>query len=248
LKLFQFWDRPPIPDDVVEWTSGFRDHNPEFDYHLFDEAEAITFIAQHYGAREVAAFETCAVPAMKADLFRLCAMDACGGVYADADLWNRAPLRSLISQVDQALLLVGGEGLINNGFMFVREPANPFMRACLALALENIEARRFASAVWATGPGIFMGIIGILESSTAEPADSRPDHFDLPPRSAETEAFYETHERARQLIEPTPELVSAWAGFTRMDISAARSWIGQGHPAYKLTDRHWVNWQGAIYR
>jgi mannosyltransferase OCH1-like enzyme len=83
---------------------------------------AIDFISQHYGQREVAAFQACAVPAMRADYIRLCMIDVFGGVYVDADNQSLVPLKDMIDRVRYSLLFTY-TGMLNNGFKLFREPA-----------------------------------------------------------------------------------------------------------------------------
>jgi hypothetical protein len=85
--LVRFWDDlPDIPADVgkcLESWEALRDEG--FDFRLFGDASATAYIAERYGAQEVAAFERCRHPAMRSDYLRLCFVLAEGGLYVDAD-------------------------------------------------------------------------------------------------------------------------------------------------------------------
>ena len=85
--LVQFWDdASAIPDDVQECLESSAPLEAAgFERTLFDDTSARHFIEDHFGARNVRAFDRCSHPAMRADYFRLCFMLRVGGLYVDAD-------------------------------------------------------------------------------------------------------------------------------------------------------------------
>ena len=66
------------------WSS-----DPQFDYHRYCWDSAHSFISEHFDRRTLMVFESCAVPAMQCDVFRLCWLFEVGGIYIDADQGNR---------------------------------------------------------------------------------------------------------------------------------------------------------------
>ena len=241
MKLFQYWDQASPPAEVAGWIADFATRNPGFEHVLLNEETAAGFIATHHGPRWLAAFRTCAVPAMQADYIRLCVLDTFGGVYVDADNQSLRPLAELIDQAPHALMFTWG-ALLNNGFLMFRRAGHPFIRACLALTTANIEARRFDVEFTSTGPGVANAVRAVLEPSVlpAILAD-----FDNPLTSGW--GFAELIEHARVLIQPTAELLEGFREITLMNALAAGSWIGAEQPAYKAGERHWLNWKGPIY-
>ncbi len=242
MKLFQYWDSPDPPAEVARWTDDFRTRNPDFEHVLFDRESASVFIADHYDARHVAAFRACAVPAMQADYIRLCALDVYGGVWVDADNQSLKPLSELIAQAPHGLMFTWF-GLVNNGFLWFREAGNLFLRACLALSTENVEARRFKTEFTSTGPGVFNAIRVLLDpGSLPEVIDAFDNemmkHWDFPTLL----------EIARTSVTVTPELREAYRSVTLINALAAGPWIGAEQPDYKKTERHWLNWTAPIYR
>jgi hypothetical protein len=242
MKLFQFWDGREPPEEVKGWMDGFRDRNPDLDYVRFDADSAAEFIANHYGPREVAAFRACAVPAMQADYIRLCAINIFGGVYVDADNQCLQPLEGLLARAPNALLFTW-LGLVNNGFMFFRHAGDAFIRACLALTLENIEARRFNIEFTATGPGVFNAIRALIDPTSLDEITASFDNSVCRPWG-----FDELLEHARRSVEVTTPLVEAYRAITLLHALAASPWIGADQPAYKKTNVHWINWDRPIYR
>ena len=82
--VFQYWDSPVIPTDVLtimdEWKAAYSEN-----YTRFSELQALLFIKQNFPIDYANAYQKCWHPAMKADFFRLCYLYKNGGCYVDAD-------------------------------------------------------------------------------------------------------------------------------------------------------------------
>ena len=242
IKLFQYWNNPVPPPEVAGWIAGFRDRNPDFEHRLFDEESAAGFIRERFGTREEAAFRACAVPAMQADYIRLCALLVHGGVWVDADNQSLRPLAELIARAPRSMVF-SYLGLINNGFLWFREPGDAFLRACLALTIENIEARRFTTEFTSTGPGVFNAIRVLLDPA------SMPEVLKAFGNEVMGSwGFDELLEIARASVAITPTLSEAFNAITVIPAMAGSAWIGADQPEYKKTGIHWLNWTGPIYR
>lgn len=256
LPLFQYWDSPTPPPEVAGWMAHVGANNPEFRHEVFDEARARAFIGERFGARERAAFDACAVPAMQADYLRLCALEACGGVYVDADTQSVEPLVGLVQQAPDALLFTFF-GLLNNGVMYFARAHDPFVRACLSLATDNIEERRFESVMSTTGPGVLCAVETVLDPARVDAtlAFWGPGHGHIHRALGVDQALLDACEMprllrcARDTIEVTPELESSFRRITRLDaLTSLAPWLCMVEPAYKKTPRHWLRWPGSIYR
>lgn len=140
--------------------------NEGFEYKRFDDNLALEFIRKHYDARTQRAYLACAVPAMKADLFRVCALLIDPGIYVDADMrrsgggrrnrWldeESSPLLPLYQRLPRGLLLKR-ENTVANGFMIVKRPQDRLLQATLNAAIDNIEHRICNNVYTVTGPGI----------------------------------------------------------------------------------------------
>lgn len=176
-SIVQYWHSERPPELIVETLTSFPEHNPALQHLVFDEATADAFIAEHFSARELTAFRSCAVPAMQADYFRYCAVFAMGGIYADADLRCVAAMRPLLDDHGGGILFgrqepsspaisalyrwpyaVGPYQAIGNGFFAFPQPNHPLLGAAIEIATANIEARIADGAlnIWlVAGPGIF---------------------------------------------------------------------------------------------
>jgi mannosyltransferase OCH1-like enzyme len=151
-KLIQFWDARP-PPEVADLMDGWQRLNPDFEYLRFDEIAAEQFISDNFGPAYLRAFRSCALPAMKSDYFRYCALYALGGLYVDAGTQCVRPASLLTTTVGRGLLL-SVEGRVINRFMYFRNRNDVLMEHAIAAATRNIAAR-LSNNVWeVTGPGI----------------------------------------------------------------------------------------------
>jgi mannosyltransferase OCH1-like enzyme len=85
--LIRYWHDPhEVPDDVVTClTSWDRLRSEGFQFRMFSDTSAATYIGERFGPRHLKAFARCRHPAMRCDYLRLCFVFAEGGLYVDAD-------------------------------------------------------------------------------------------------------------------------------------------------------------------
>jgi mannosyltransferase OCH1-like enzyme len=151
--IFQYWDSSP-PGEVAELMATWETAAKEgFEYRSFDDSAALAFIRDRFGDRVAQAYLCCGVPAMKADLFRYCALATSPGIYADADTGRVAPVMPLYKRLRRGLLMQRRNNVAND-FMIATQPGDSLVREILRQAVENIEGK-VANDVWrVTGPGI----------------------------------------------------------------------------------------------
>jgi mannosyltransferase OCH1-like enzyme len=155
---------------MATWRSG--PNSDAFSYECFDDTSALAFIRRYYDDRTVAAFRACAIPAMRADLFRYCFLYIQGGVYADADTGSGENLHPLYANLERGLLFTrkskGGSDLVANDFMIVKNRRDSLLANVLERAVANIEARQ-GSNVWAvTGPGLMTSLYHLGDAPAKE--------------------------------------------------------------------------------
>ena len=85
--VVQYWnDLDNLPGDVSSCMDSWKMLNSSnFEFRLFDELMAASFIQEELGSRHSGAFKKCYHPAMQSDYFRLCYISVSGGGYIDAD-------------------------------------------------------------------------------------------------------------------------------------------------------------------
>lgn len=155
-KLFQFWDKPEPPKEVLQVMRSWKNHKG-LRVHLFDEKKAKQFIRRKLGQEIVDAYNVCNIPAMKADFFRYCALYVHGGVYADADISLRPdkwPELKALMDTDSDGIIMTRERAIANDFIYVKKPEHPLIKKTLDQAISNIK-NKTSNSVWeVTGPAI----------------------------------------------------------------------------------------------
>lgn len=152
-NIFQFWDTNELPADVAYLTSSWKKHHPNWNYHCFNENQAIRFLASSFHKSVVTAFVQAPQAAMKSDLFRLAALYQHGGIYTDADDLCIKSLEPLFSSGKSLYLYQEYVGSVGNNFIAVKEN-HPVIAAALQEAVSNILDNPLDYVWLATGPGL----------------------------------------------------------------------------------------------
>lgn len=259
-RISQYWHADAIPDDVAELLATFRDKNPGFRHHVFDEAETERFIAEHFGPRELAAFRSCAVPSMQSDYLRYCSVLVLGGVYADADYRCARSLRPLFDGLDEGELFTGptvhqlnGREVLRvwTGLFAFRAPGHPLLQLALDITTANIEAR-IPDRVWGvgrrvreaiamtTGPGVVTALCYMRDWGS----------FDAFIEGVTGSFFEPFGELFCEVVGDYDRLVEAFEGVRVSPRERMLVWVRDPeHPlAYKETDVHWLNHRAQIFR
>ena len=155
LHLMQFWDTAIAPRDVEDLMASWR-NDPQFTYHRYCWESARAFIQDNFGLRELAVFDACRVPAMQADVFRLCWLFEHAGIYVDADQGNRGRNQSFTDRTCRGHLFFRDpqRGIICNGLMSFFDRRDPLVGTLLERVCRNVEDR-IDDGIWhVTGPGV----------------------------------------------------------------------------------------------
>src|SRR5579871_765864 len=150
--IVQYWHSSVPPDDVAELMQTWEMSASEgFAYRRFDDVSALAFIRANHESRAANAYLSCAVPAMKADFFRVCFLAIHPGIYVDADMRRTGvghrpfflkdrptSLLSLYSGLERGLLFKR-DTRIANGFIMIKRSHDILLQAILQTAIENIE-------------------------------------------------------------------------------------------------------------
>jgi len=167
-KHYQFWDTGNPPEDVAGLMRQWKDILPEDEYCAFDDGAAQEFIRDELGSDFAKWYDTCWHPAMKADMFRLCALYVRGGTYSDADLEVKQDFPHLKGALTQrpSFLFRTNKSLvkITNSFMG-SPPASDIFATCLVELTNRLDASdksksgRKNSIAYISGPGLVTDIL-----------------------------------------------------------------------------------------
>ncbi len=153
-RMFQFWDEPEPPSEIVELMNSWKARHPDFTYIRFDDAGARQFPSVHGLADALQAYRDAREPAQRADIFRLACLAIYGGVYADADDRCLAHVASFVPADAQFVAYQEHFGTLGNNFLAVT-PEHPVIRLALQGACEALKRGDFGCAVARDRPRSF---------------------------------------------------------------------------------------------
>lgn len=236
--IVQYWDGDELPDYLLPELATFADLNPGFRHLVFSRATAEDFIAEHFTAREVAAFRACAVPSMQSDYLRFCAGIVLEGFYSDVDFRCVAPLAPLLPEPGTIHLFPGPKGNVVSGFFGFRAPGHPFLELALEIATANIERRSPDTVYFATGPPIFMGLVCLHMVGSSDGSIA----------PVEDRLLQEAVREYWRTIGDRSRLAAAIPGVEVLPRQRFLEHVeGTGPLPYKHTASHWLNFEGEIF-
>jgi mannosyltransferase OCH1-like enzyme len=152
-RLVQFWNSCELPPDLVPVMQSWKKSHADYEYILFDDKRARSFISERFPADILRAYLRARHPAQKADLFRLAYLFARGGFYVDADDRSLAPLSTIVPRRAHFVAYQEEYGTIANNFLGAI-PAHPVIGRALDLAALALN-RGDSDTIWlSTGPGL----------------------------------------------------------------------------------------------
>ena len=160
-NVFICWSTLELPVKMKEVLHKNQQINPDFTFHLYDDAKCRDFIQSFYEDDVVYAFDTLIPGAYKADLWRLCVLFVYGGIYIDIKYLcvNGFTFASMIDKEYFTLDIPSNTWTntmhgIYNGFM-VSNARNPFLWKCIHKIVLNVKNKEYGkSCLYPTGPGL----------------------------------------------------------------------------------------------
>lgn len=128
-----------IKDKVNTLKSLYSDYT----YTLYNKKSLRELIVNHFDYRVVRAFDTLAAYAHKGDLGKMCVLYVYGGYYFDLTI---CPSKKYEFK-DDIVLVKGiahkvhtlGRDVIENNFLYVKEPGHPLIKAVIDRIVDNVE-------------------------------------------------------------------------------------------------------------
>ena len=158
-NIMLYWDKAdPFPSDIVKVSELWMKFSPEWDVTLFSKETAGSFLREKFGVDVVRLFLTCAVPAMRADFFRVFWAISEGGIYSDLTF---APIREpLFFDPEKNLTVVKRpDGAVIRNNIFYSKKDCKEMKLIAYEIMKSVSKRESTHIAFATGPRIWTKIL-----------------------------------------------------------------------------------------
>ena len=169
--LLAYWDAPEPPADVAAVFASWARHNPGLALRRFDRTSARAWLAERHGEAGQAAFDACPNASFRSNLLRAAALDAEGGLYADADERCMAPIADWIALARRdAVAAISEERphYLHTQFL-AAPPGHALVQAALATMIPDLVAAGQAGVAlrnWESGgPGCFTRALMTVRAS-----------------------------------------------------------------------------------
>ena len=170
-NIMLYWDEAnPFPPDVVAVHETWQKFCPAWNVTLFGKETACHFLREKFGGDVVRLFLTCAIPAMRADFFRVFWAISEGGIYSDVTF---VPEREPLFFNPEKDITVGkrklpdGVVVIRNNFFFAKKDCKELKIIAYEI-MKSVSKREVEHVAFATGPRIWTKILTLNETSTVE--------------------------------------------------------------------------------
>jgi len=155
-NIFQTWHTKDLTPKMLEAINAVKEHNPEFSYHLYDDANCLDFITTYFDKSVVDAYNTLLPGAYKADLWRYCVLYIHGGVYLDIKYYpvNGFKFLELVKSehfVKDREHFLGERGVYNG--LIISKPNNQILWNCIRQIVHNVNTQFYGKNPFEpTGP------------------------------------------------------------------------------------------------
>jgi mannosyltransferase OCH1-like enzyme len=157
--IYQTWKTHDLPPGINQVIQRFMLLNPGWCHHLYNDKEIAEFTRVNFPGRVYEAFQSLAIGAARADLWRYCVLYINGGVYLDIDADITAPLDRLIRADDDAVITREQVPGLFNQWILIFSRGHPLLKAVIDECVENILSRSSNNILHLTGSTVFTQIL-----------------------------------------------------------------------------------------
>ena len=161
-NIMLYWDDMPPPEVSVvvkKWSNVC----PTWNVVLFDERKALGFLYARFGREIARLFLRCAIPAMRADFFRVFWTMSEGGIYTDVKFVpKKEPLFFNPEKDISVIKSINGE--IQNNFFYSKKDSKELNFVALEIIRSISVGIPYVNH--ATGPAVWARVLGEKETST----------------------------------------------------------------------------------
>lgn len=130
---------PTEESPLFQAIHSVRKHNPNYEYRFFNDQECRQFIAKHYPAQVVDAYDELYPGFLKSELFRYCYLLQNGGCYIDCNMKALGSLDDLIGPDDSLIVCRGlpEDNSLETSIILCR-PQHPAIQEMVDTCVRNI--------------------------------------------------------------------------------------------------------------
>lgn len=143
--FFQTWKTKDLSPVLHAFVDSWKQHNPSYTFHLYDDQGCEEFLEKHFDKRVVNAYRNVIPGAFKADLWRYCILYVYGGVYSDIDTICKGSIDmflpegvDFVTPIDLNDNNEGRQWYLFNSFL-AATPKHPILLQCISRVVANIE-------------------------------------------------------------------------------------------------------------
>lgn len=178
--IYQTWKTHNLPPGITRIKQKIMSINPGWSHHLYDDAEMAEFIHLNFPGRVYEAFNSLAIGAARADIWRYCVLYKYGGVYLDIDADICAPLDKLIRADDDAIITREQVAGLFNQWILIFSRDHPLLKVIIDECVENVLSRSSNNILHLTGSSVFTQVLtDRLKSNQLRHKDSQGFGGDL---------------------------------------------------------------------
>lgn len=164
--IIQFWDNPNrIPPHIQSAIDQWK-HLQSWKHTCFDDRTAKELIEEHFDSNAMRAYEACAHPVLRSDLFRYAALYKFGGMYVDADeVWTKDPTAFISQSPGLSFIQAPVNPDQTNNCVIICAAEHPIMRRILYEAISNILGKLCNNITDVSGPSMISRVLKSVNHS-----------------------------------------------------------------------------------
>ena len=155
-NIFQSWYTTKLPEPIQKKVQHYKTLNPEYEYHLYTDADMDLFVNTHYPGEIAECYNRLNIIVAKVDFWRYLVLYHFGGVYLDMDSSIEAPLKDLIQDDDTAIISAEANPGTYVQWALIFQKNHPILKRTIEMVVDNIKKNRFPNDILRmTGPFVY---------------------------------------------------------------------------------------------
>ena len=154
LHVYMTWKTKELPPYMNINLNQLKQKNPQFTFHLYDDADCRRMIQIFFPKEVLDTFDTLKPGAYKADLWRLCVLYLRGGIYMDCKL-KIVNNFNLLEIVDKEHFVLDRPPKCIYNALIVCKAGNPILKDGIQQIVQNVKERYYGNnPLEPTGPSM----------------------------------------------------------------------------------------------